>query len=516
MIRWRLLAALFFVTVGALAQSAERPNILFIFTDDQSHRTISCYPEAYSWVRTPNIDALARQGVRFTHAYIGTWCMPSRATMLTGHHQYGVESMRMEGEYPGSAYDPEQCPFWPRVFRKHGYTTAQIGKWHTGIDSGYGRDWDHQIVWIRPKYPENAGHYYDDQIIEQDGKVKRISGYTTDWYTDRAEEFIRGKNRNANQPWYLWLCYGAVHGPFTPAARHESTYPDAMVDPPKDIFPGESRIGKPEYVRQRNRWRLNRSGDVELDSGVQQRTVVNAPLHGNTLNDWVRQYHQGVLAIDDAVGRLRQALEESGQADNTLIVFAADQGIAWGQKGFQQKIAPYDANIRGPLIMSFPGRILAGKVCPTPVGGTDLPPTFFAFADLPLPWKMHGHDLTPLLNTPDRDWDHPVLTVLTGQKYGSDTDVVPTDPETLYATAKVPWWVSLMEGRHKYIRTLVRGEVEELYDLENDPDELHNLALNPAYHDRVKEMRAATIAEMKRTDAGMANHLPPVAELGTK
>ena len=509
MTRSRFLLLGFVLGLGQLSAAAERPNILFIFTDDQSHRTLSCYPEAYSWVKTPNIDALAARGVRFTHAYIGTWCMPSRATMLTGHHQFGVESMRMEGEYPGSAYDPEKCPFWPKVFRERGYTTAQIGKWHTGVDSGYGRDWDHQIVWIRPKYPQNAGHYYDDQIVEIDGKVKRVSGYTTDWYTDRAEDFIRGKNRADDRPWYLWLCYGAVHGPFTPAKRHQTAYPDAQVPEPADIYPGRNRQDKPEYVRQRNRWRPNEQGQAELDSGVRQRTVKNTPIHGNTLQNWVRQYQQGVLAIDDAVGRLRKALEESGQADNTLIVFAADQGIAWGQKGFQQKIAPYDANIRGPLIMSFPGRIPQGKVCPTAVGGADLPPTFFAFADLPLPWKMHGHDLTPLLKKPNRRWKHPVLTVLTGQKYGSDTDIVPTDPKVLYATAKVPWWVSLMQGRHKYIRTLVKDEVEELYDLENDPEELVNLALDPQHLDKLRALRAATIAELRRTDAGMVDNLPP-------
>ncbi len=138
-------------TAFAAHAAEDRPNILFIFTDDQSHRTVSCYKEAYPWVKTPNIDALAAQGVRFTHAYMGTWCMPSRATMLTGHHQFGVESMRMQGTYPGSIYDPEKCPFWPSIFRMHGYSTAQIGKWHTGVDSGYGRDWDHQIVWSRPK-----------------------------------------------------------------------------------------------------------------------------------------------------------------------------------------------------------------------------------------------------------------------------------------------------------------------------------------------------------------------------
>ena len=110
-----ILCLLVFTAFTGLA--AEQPNILFIYTDDHSHRTIGCYPEAYDWVKTPNIDALAKNGVRFKYAYIGTWCMPSRATLLTGHHQHGVKSMRMEGKYPGSKYDPEQCPFWPKGWK---------------------------------------------------------------------------------------------------------------------------------------------------------------------------------------------------------------------------------------------------------------------------------------------------------------------------------------------------------------------------------------------------------------
>ena len=104
------------------------------------------------------------------------------------------------------------------------------------------------------------------------------------------------------------------------------------------------------------------------------------------------------------------------------------------------------------------------------------------------PWKMHGHDLTPLLKNPNSDWNHPVLTALAGEKYGSDTDIVPTDPEILYKTARVPWWISLMSGRHKYIRTLVEGEVEELYNLETDPEELTNLALDPKHLAKLRQM----------------------------
>ena len=121
-------------------------------------------------------------------------------------------------------------------FRKHGYTTAQIGKWHTGIDSGYGRDWDHQLVWSRPKYPQNAGNYFDDQIIEANGKKQRISGYKLIG-TDRAIDLLRGKivTRNLLR---LVALLGAVR-PFTPADRHRNSYPDAVVPEPADIYPDQ-------------------------------------------------------------------------------------------------------------------------------------------------------------------------------------------------------------------------------------------------------------------------------------
>ena len=215
---FRVSLAIMLVSMVTMTRAADqRPNILFIYTDDHSHRTVSCYPEAYDWVQTPNIDALATTGVRFTHAYIGTWCMPSRATLLTGHHGFGVESMRMAGQYPGSEYDPQQCPFWPKIFRQQGYVTAQIGKWHTGTDTGYGRDWDHQIVWNRPRHINNSGAYYYDQMIEMNGgKAQLVEGYTTDNYTRWATEFIKGEHRDPDKPWYLWLCYGAGARPVHP------------------------------------------------------------------------------------------------------------------------------------------------------------------------------------------------------------------------------------------------------------------------------------------------------------
>jgi arylsulfatase A-like enzyme len=231
-------------------------------------------------------------------------------------------------------------------------------------------------------------------------------------------------------------------------------------------------------------------------------------IHGDTLSDWVRQYHQGVLAIDEGVGRLLKTLEETGQRDNTLIVFTSDQGFGWGQHGFRHKLAPYDSTIRSPLIVSMPGTLPENAVCPNPVSGVDLVPTFFSFAGIDVPWKMHGHDLTPLLKRPASSWPHPVLTTLLGRTYGSDTATIPAPMDQMIDG--IPWWISLRQGRYKYIRTLIEGEIEELYDLQRDPEELTNLALQPQSSSTLRQFRQALIAELKRTDAALVDHLPAI------
>ncbi|OUT55586.1 MAG: hypothetical protein CBB71_19665 [Rhodopirellula sp. TMED11] len=493
---------------------AKPPNILFIYTDDQSTRTVGCYPDAYDWVRTPNIDALAKQGVRFNHAYIGSWCMPSRATMLTGLHQHGIESMRMEGEYPGSAYDPAQCRFWPSVFRQQGYTTAHIGKWHTGVDAGYGRDWDHQIVWNRPRHPANAPFYYDNQLISKNGgPPELVKGYTTDKYTDWAMDYIRGEGREEDKPWYLWLCYGAVHGPFTPADRHLDDYKDIDVPVPADVYP--PRPGKPQYIRDAAFWEPGPDG-LPVERKVRDKAPVGMKdMAGRKLKDWVRQYHQGVVAIDENVGRLMQVLDETGQDQDTLIVYTSDQGFAWGQHGFKSKVAPYRATVEAPLIIRLPGQQAepsAGRVITAPVSGVDLPPTFFAQAGIEPPWKMHGHDLSPLLAKQPKQWQHPAMLVHTGRQYGSATNTIPNnDDPALYHGPGVPWYVMLSEGKYKYIRNLVSGETEELYQMQQDPEELTNLAQSPQHRELLLQFRQSMIRELKRTDAGMVDQLPPAS-----
>lgn len=497
-----LLAAASFCTsnaVQAQQPKKKRPNILFIFTDDQSFRTVICYPGAYPWVRTPNIDKLARMGIRFNAAYNGSWCAPSRATVLTGHHPFGIKSMTFKGQYPSSSYDPTQCRFWPAIFRQLGYFTAQIGKWHTGTDAGFGRDWDYQAVWNRPKHPDNAPAYYKPQLISFNGRKEQlVPGYSTDNYTNWAVDFIKGKNRDKEKPWLLWLCYGAIHGPFTPADRHKNAYPNIKVDTPKDLF--GPRTGKPAYVQKLNVWARGPQGEpIYKGKGDYQNR------NGVTLTEGVREYNQCLMAFDEGLARLLQALADSGQLENTLIIFTSDQGYAWGYHGFRHKLGPYDDTIRSPLIFAMPGTIPAGKTCPVPVSGVDFAPTLFKFAGFDkLPWKMHGRDLTPLLKNPDMKWTDPMLITHTGRRFGKDTD----DPSKMDIIEGVPWWIATRDGNTKYIRTLVKDEIEELYDLSTDPDELTNLALRPADRPTLDRMRTLTINELRRCNAGFVNNMP--------
>jgi len=455
-----------------------RPNILFIFTDDQSHRTVSCYPEAYDFVKTPHIDSLAEKGVRFSSGYMSPWCMVSRCTMLTGHHQYGIDSMKMTDPYPSATYDPKKCPFWPATFRSHGYYTGMIGKWHTGTDTGFGRDWDYQAVWNRPRYIKNQFNYYYDQLIEfNGGGPKLIKGYSTDNYTNWAVDFINGKSReDTEKPWYLWLCYSAIHKQFTPAKRHKDSYKNAHMDLPSDIF--GPRPDKPAYMQGS---KFTKGPDLQAE-----------------VNHWLEIYQAGTLAIDEGVGRLVQALKETSQYDNTLIIYCSDQGFAIGHHGFRNKVAPYDETILSPTIFSMPKRIASGQVCEHPVSGVDIVPTIFSFAEIELPWKMHGQDLSPLLNNPKAQWNHPAFLVHTGDHFGDAATLINVKPERRNRVG-YPWYFMYRKKNYKFIRYGI-AEIEEFYDLDKDPGELKNLINKPELKSMIDEYRKECFTEMKRTD----------------
>jgi arylsulfatase A-like enzyme len=471
---------------AAQSGAEAHPNILFIYTDDQSQRTAGCYRDegAWQWVQTPNIDRLAAEGVRFTTAYGAAWCTPSRVSVLTGLQPHGVPGVRLKGvTFPGEGYDPALAKFWPENLRNSGYETAMIGKWHIGNNAGHGRVWDHSVIWDQntPK-----GDWYNNQKLAIDGaEPKVVPGYSTDVYTRFATDYVRGKH---DKPWLLWLCYNAPHTPITSHPRHNELYKDADVPVPADVF--GPRMDKQGYMRNWTMFNMAPDG--------------MARYKGKTIPMTVRGYNRLVSSVDEGVGELLRALEETGQIDNTLIIFTSDQGYAWGEHGFAWKVGPYDACLRMPLIFRLPGQVERGGVCRQPVGIVDLAPTVLGFAGLPLPWEMHGHDLRPLLRKPDATADRPLLTEHFGIRFGTETDRGETGADDLRG---VPWWLSLRQGRYKYVRYLVPHKIEELYDLATDPAELKNIALDPAHRTILEDYRERLHAELKRTKAGLLDTL---------
>ena len=497
-----LVSALAVLTSGVYGQQ-KRPNILFIFTDDQSFRTVSCYPGAYNYASTPNIDRLAETGIRFDQAYIGAKCVPSRAGMLTGRFQYAC------------AEGPEY-KWWPTALRSEGYYTGMIGKWHWGKGAEahqHGVAWDWSVVWDHGQYAAAGGYYYDQKVMIDGGDPQDLEGYSTDRYTEYTIQFIKDRAKNPDQPWYHWLAYGAVHGPYTPADRHKGTLEDKpKTEVPDDIY--GPRPGKPVHM-QEGSWKPDEDGD---------------PIYkGKTLDFWAKQQTEAVLAIDEGVGKITKALAETGQLENTIIVFTSDQGYVWGHHGLKGKIWPYSAAIRSPLIVSYPKAYPVGVSCKIPVNGMDLIRTFHSVAGAEPDQVLHGRDMSPVLKAPESsevaaEWNKtPTMMTYTRNTYTAEAMAEKLKAgqwSSFYLGGRAkkgnvvndkvqPCYFMTLDGEYKYIRYIFPGRIEELYDLDADPDELNNLSLKPEYQSKVSEMRGELIAYLRQTGgAGFVDLLP--------
>ena len=489
----RLTVFSFFSLCSFIWARDKQPNILYIFTDDQSVRSVSAYEKARSWVSTPNIDRLAKSGVRFTQCYTGTWCQPSRASALTGLLQHRLDSIKVT-KYPMASYDPKKLPFFPSVLRKNGYETACIGKWHLGEDVGHGRDWDYSVIWDRGGGRRNAmAYYHGTQVRTNGGPREALGGYSNDRFTEIAEEYIL-KQAAISKPWFLWLCYPGVHGPYTPADRHMKDYsgvPDAKV--PVDIF--GPRPTKPEHLKDLTRWKKDSNGD---------------PLKYDNL---VKKYHRAVRSLDDGVGTMLAALKKTGQLENTVIIFTSDQGFAWGQHGLQEKWAAYDANLLAPLIFSSPGKIQANTICKEPVNGVDITRTIHSLSRTLPAWQMHGRDLSGLLEKPSSSLTEPMLLINTTYEYGNTvTERLKNKNYDIFQRRGLTAWMMMRDGPYKYIRHFDEDTIEELYDLNKDPEELNNLAVSSQHHDLLKKLRVRTVEEMQKKDGDFVQYLPAPKE----
>ncbi|MDF1812015.1 MAG: sulfatase-like hydrolase/transferase [Verrucomicrobiales bacterium] len=457
------LSALFILT--SLSRAAETPpNIVFFFTDDQTSSSIGCYGNPIS--RTPNIDALAERGVRFDNACVSqAICWVSRTTILTG----------LTGRSYGTPADPETPrpeavkTLYSDILRNHGYRTGYFGKWH-----------------FKPANYDAAAHFDEIEKIgrnpffkeQPDGSYR----HETELIVDRGIEFV--KSQPKDKPFALNMWFNACHAEDSdrrPGVGHfpwpkavDGLYDDLEMYPPRlndpDIFENQPDFLKTTINRERFFWRWNTEEKYQTN---------------------MRAYFRMVSGIDNAIGRFLKTLEESGLAENTIVVYSADNGYFMGNRGFAGKWAHYEEALRVPLIIADPRvpKTEQGKVSDATALNLDLPATFLDWAGADIPDRYQGVSLKPLVegNAP-ADWR------------------TETFHEHFAVRHRIPAFEGLRNGNFKYVRYFDHGNKEFLHDLKNDPDELKNLADDPKYAQTVKEMR-------QRTTKKVAEYGGPLAPL---
>ncbi len=439
-------------TGASAATPPAAPNVLFILCDDLRPDALGCYGSAH--VKTPHIDALAKDGVRFANAFCTTsLCSPSRASILTGlyAHKHGVRDNFTEL--------PAELPHWPGRLRTHGYATAYVGKWHMGEnndDPRPGFDW-----FVTHK---GQGKYFDTEWNVNGVRRETPKGYYTHVVTDYAVDWIKQRTAAApGQPWALLIGQKAPHSFYFPEEKYKNAFDRVRVPYPASAFALE---GKPDWIRQR----LSTWHGIYGPLFEWRKQFPDArPEAVKDFEAMVRAYWGTVLSVDDSVGRLVAHLKATGQYDNTVIVFMGDNGLLEGEHGMVDKRTMHEPSIRIPIIARGPGlpanRVVAGQVL-----AMDLAPSVLDLCAAPALAGIQGRSWKALAGGGDPAWRTSWFYEYNYEKqfpYTPNIRGVRTD-------------------RWKFIR-YPHGDgspdrhVPELYDLQSDPLELKNLAVDPKF-----------------------------------
>ena len=479
------LAALLITTIGSACARNEpaRPNIIFIFTDDHGVQAISAYGSHVNVNininETPNIDRLADEGMIFRNAFVtNSICAPSRAVILTGKYNHLNGQITNEETFDGAQQT------FPKLLQRAGYQTALFGKWHlksepTGFDA-----WQVLV---------GQGPYYNPPIRSAEGTTE-ITGYTTDIITDLAIDWLTTR-RDAVKPFMMMLQHKAPHRRWDPGPDHLTMYDDVTIPEPATLFDDYSGRGRAAKQQTMTIARDLDERDLKLvppeELTPDQLEVWNqaydaknaafgeANLAGDDLVRWkyqryLKDYLRTVASVDDNIGRLMAHLDASGLADNTIVVYASDQGWYLGEHGWFDKRWMYEESLRMPLIVRWPNTVEPGSEAEAMVSNLDLAETFLDIAGVDVPPDMQGRSLKPILRS-----------------------ATPPDWRTsfYYHYYEYPGWhdvarhYGVRTERHKLIYFYTLDEWE-LYDLEVDPDELTSVYEDPDYADIVTELKA--------------------------
>lgn len=421
------------------SEQGGKPNVVFILTDNQGPWTLGCYGNPD--IRTPNVDRLAAEGMRFTRAYASNpVCSPSRATYLTGlmPSQHGVHCFLDDKYMMGpQAYETlKEFRTLPKILAENGYVCGLTGKWHLGANLTPQEGFSYWITMVRG----GTGEFYDLEVIEN-GEVRKEPTYATDLWTEHAIRFLR---QNKDRPFFLYLPY---NGPYSLG----------------NLLLNEARNRHRDYYRDKTFPSFHRD-------------VMHPWLYNNRqfLNNLVsiRRVAAETSGVDDGVGQVMSTLKELGLDENTLVIYAADQGWMggmnglWGMGDHTRPMGAFDGMMHIPMIFRHPGRISAGGTSDIMVSNYDLLPTLLAYLNLPEALdgakpRSPGRDFSPVLLNQETEWDNRVYY------------------EMEYVRA-------VRTERHKYIDRL-EGPYE-FYDLEQDPYEKFNLYGQPSHAKIQQEM----------------------------
>ncbi len=496
--------AIVFASLAANASAADdRPNILFIFTDDHAPHAIGAYDGLFKEVNpTPNIDKLASEGVLFQNSFCtNSICGPSRAVILTGKHSH-LNGFRQNGD----RFDGSQQTF-PKLLQQAGYQTAMIGKWHLTSDP---QGFDHWQVL------PGQGDYYNPDFKTPKGRT-RIQGYCTDIVTDLALNWLK-EGRDTDKPFMLMCQHKAPHRCWMPPLRHLTLYDDIDLPEPETLFDKfADNASPPRYQEMEIDRHMHLGYDLFVTPYLEIYDEVDAPqpkatdrsgvrnlqkmtpaqlkawdaayakknadfrkakLTGEDLVRWkyqryMKNYLRCIKGVDESVGKLMEYLKASGLDENTIVIYSSDQGFYLGDHGWYDKRWMYEESMKMPLIVKWPGVTKSGTVDTHLVQNLDYAETFLDIAGAKIPGDMQGRSLAPLLRGQSpKDWrtavyyhyfEYPSVHMV-ARHYG------------------------IRGERYKLIR-FHQFDEWEFYDLQEDPDERNNLYGKPSHADEIAKLK---------------------------
>lgn len=501
------------------ALSDDRPNIVFIFSDDHAYQAIGAYGSRLQSMNvTPNIDRIAASGMRFDRFYVGnSICAPSRATLLTGKHSHLNGKLDNRGKF-----NHDQQTF-PKLLQKAGYQTAIVGKTHLA-GSIQGFDYWETLP--------GQGNYYQPDFDSKDGR-KTYEGYVTDITTEKSLNWLKNE-RKKDKPFMLMIHQKAPHRSWCPALRHLTKWDDTEVPYPKSLFDDYKNRGtaanqqdmtisktmnllndlkvKPRDVRAKQMkiyeemkkkrpkfipggergiyYRLTAEQRKAWDAAYDPKNdaFIAAKLEGEELINWkyqryMKDYLRSIYAVDEGVGKVLDYLKENGLEENTIVMYSSDQGFYLGEHGWFDKRFMYEESFRTPLVVKWPKNIKAGSVNTDLCQNIDFASTFLDLAKAEIPADLQGRSLVPVLKgeTPS-NWRKSLYYTYYEYPHGSHS---------------VRKHEGVATKRYKLIRFYgkdVPNEEEwEFYDLEKDPNEMHSSFDNVEYKSKIAELKEELI-----------------------